>query len=102
MARFLIAVDDLLLHLRRRLAGGRDKARIRNGDESLGVDRLVRQRHEIARPNACLARDEQAAGRGLENGDADHVANAEIDLGRRTMVAEDTPKGSAGRTRPEC
>ena len=49
-----------------------------------GVDRLIRQRHEIARPHASLARNEQATSRGLEDGDADDVADAELDFGRRT------------------
>ena len=89
----LDAIDDLLLHLRRRLAGGGYKTRVRHGNKSLGVNRLVRERHVIARPNACLSRNEQAAGCCLENRDAEHVANPEMDLRRRTTIAKHGRKG---------
>src|SRR5215472_17111155 len=52
------------------------------------VDRLVRQRHKIARPHARLRWDKQTTGSRLKYRDADDIANPEFDFRGRPMVAK--------------
>ena len=53
---------------------------IRHRNVAAGVDILVGQRDEVAGPDAGFGRNEQAAGSGFKDRDADNVANAEADL----------------------
>jgi hypothetical protein len=45
------------------------------------------------RPNAGLKGDVEAASRGLEDGYRNDVADPELDLGGRTMVAKKSREG---------
>jgi hypothetical protein len=49
---------------------------------------LIGQRHKVARPHTGLAWDKQATSRGLEDADADNVANTELDLRWWPVVAK--------------
>ena len=73
------AGDDFILNLHVGPTGRLDDASIGDTDVAFVVDGLARQIHEIARANAGLGRDEQAAGRGFENGYIEDIANPEHD-----------------------
>ena len=60
----------------------------------MAINLLIRQRHKIARPHASLGWDVEASGRGLEDADAHHIANSQLDLRRGTIVTKDRRKGS--------
>ena len=57
------------------------------------VDRLIRQRHEIARPDPRLGRDVETSGCSLKDGYAHHVADSQLDLRRRAIVSKSPRKG---------
>src|SRR5262249_40764786 len=77
-----------LLNLRRGSAQCPDRAGVGHLDVPAGVDILGGQRDEIAGPDTGFDRNKQAARGGLEERDADAVANAERDLSRGTPVGE--------------
>ena len=56
-----------------------------NGDVALGVDGLIGQRNEVAGPAARVDGNEQAARLGLEQGNLNRIADADLDLGHGTV-----------------
>ena len=88
IARFLDPLDDVVLDLDIGAAGGLDRSREGNADIAIVVDRLIRQRHEIAGTRSRVERNEQAAGGGLEDCSRDNIAYPELDAGRRAAIGE--------------
>ena len=90
----LDAIDNDLLDLRGRLTGGRNQPCIWNGNHALGINGLIWQRDEVARPHARLGGYEQAASGCFEDRNADYVADTKADFWWWTMVTEDSSEGT--------
>src|SRR5262249_6926534 len=81
-------VDNGLLDFHRSATSRANIARIRNRDIAVGVDSLIRNINEIARPNPRFGRDEQPAGACFKNRYTDDVSDAETNGARWTPIGK--------------
>src|SRR5262249_61062650 len=84
----LQGIDNCLLNLFRCPPGGVNGPAIWNGNVALAVHGLRRQRDEIAGPHSSFARDEKAAGGGLEYRNGYDIPTADPRLARSAPVLE--------------
>ena len=89
-------VDDVLLNGGRSAVQHPDLPGVRNRDEALAVDCLIGQRDKIAWAAAGVVGNEQPARLRFEQGDLKGVADADLDLGHRTVTGAE---GSQQRAR---
>src|SRR3990170_1548947 len=87
---------DLALNVGDRSARRLDLAGKRDRDGARSIDRLPGQRDEVSRPDAGFRRDEEPAGRGLEDRDLHDVADADADDGSGTFVAAERAEEGVG------
>ena len=78
-------VDDVLLNGGRSAVQHPNLPGVGNGDVALAVDRLIGQRDKIAWAAAGVVGDEQPARLRFEQGHLNGVADADLDLRRRTV-----------------
>src|SRR5262249_40425164 len=91
----LDSVDDVVLDFAVGPPGGLHETRIGDADIAVVINGLVRNGNEVTGTNAGFGRDEQTARRRFEDGDADHVADAENQISRLLLLVREGTGKSA-------